>query len=214
MIENRLWNSVTLLTSGRVLVIGGRSNCKGEPCVLASAELYDPSTERWTYAGRLKVPRVIDRVALLLNGKVLVAGGYNDSGPLLSCELFEPNSGPSPFVRRHMIIPGDSLNPWPWRVDPAMSNNAAPPTLQAPLVQMVSPIILTDSAILPSGRFQFMFTNTPGMSFTVFGTTNLGEPSVNWIARGGPVEILPGRYQFTDPHATIASQWFYYVRSP
>ncbi len=213
MIERRLWNSVTLLPSGKVLVIGGSSTCNGEYCVLATTELYDPATETWTAAGSLTTPRVIDHVALLLNGKVLVAGGYNRSGKLTECELFEPDPGPPPVPARLPTLTR-SIARLTGAAIPS-SNTVSPVAVATTsLAVRVTEIILTDSARLPNGAFQFTFTNSPGMSFTVLGTTNLGEPVENWQARGGPVEILPGRYQFTDPHATNSVQWFYRVRSP
>jgi hypothetical protein len=213
MIERRQWNSVTLLPSGKVLVIGGSSRCNGEYCVLASTELYDPATEKWTAAGSLTTPRVIDHVALLLNGKVLVAGGYNRSGLLTSCELFEPDAGPAPLPVSRTTSPVSNLAAS--GTTTLSGDNVASMTKPVESVTArVTEIILTDSARLPNGSFQFTFNNPPGLSFTVFGTTNLAEPVENWQARGGPVEILPGRYQFTDLHATNSVQWFYRVRSP
>lgn len=212
MIERRQWNSVTLLPSGKVLIIGGSSMCNGEYCVLASTELYDPATETWTAAGSLTTPRVVDHVALLLNEKVLVAGGYNRSGRLTSCELFEPDAGPAPVTVRATILPRSSQRAAD--ITKPSSNVYSADTLVGRISKSVTPILLTDSCRLPNGMFQFTFTNTPGLSFTVFGTTNLAEPIESWVPRGGPVEILPGRYQFTDPHATNSVRWFFRVRSP
>ena len=52
MTEARTWPSATLLSDGRVLVVGG----SGDGC-LASAELYDPTTGSWTATGSLGSPR-------------------------------------------------------------------------------------------------------------------------------------------------------------
>jgi hypothetical protein len=76
------------------------------------------------------------------------------------------------------------------------------------------PTILTLSEKLGNGTFQFLFTNTPGASFSVFGTTNASLPSSNWTALGGVVETAPGQFQFTDSQATNNPQRFYRVRSP
>lgn len=78
----------------------------------------------------------------------------------------------------------------------------------------VPPIILTNPALLPGGAFQLGFTNVPGLSFTVFATTNAGLPFTNWMRLGAVTEVSPGQFQFTDSQATTDAQRFYRVRSP
>ena len=68
---------MTLLSDGRVLVAGGRSD--------TSAEIYDPTTGTFTATGSMTVVRTGPTATLLGNGKVLVAGG-NDLG---SAELYQ-----------------------------------------------------------------------------------------------------------------------------
>jgi outer membrane protein assembly factor BamB len=79
----------------------------------------------------------------------------------------------------------------------------------------VAPIILTNLAFGPGGgAFQLGFSNVPGMSFTVFGTTNVALPTANWTRLGGVTETSPGQFQFTDVQAANNDQRFYRVRSP
>src|SRR6266496_1292085 len=52
--------------------------------------MIDPS---WTATGNLGTPRDSHTATLLPSGKVLVAGGFNDSGPLSSAELYDPMAG-------------------------------------------------------------------------------------------------------------------------
>jgi N-acetylneuraminic acid mutarotase len=78
----------TLLGNGKVLVAGGYGNG-----YLASAELYDPSTNTWSSAGSMADGRQYFTATLLANGKVLVAGGrgYGTiTGSLASAELYDP----------------------------------------------------------------------------------------------------------------------------
>jgi hypothetical protein len=89
--------TATLLADGRVLVSGGTSGqdeASGDPThVLASAELFDPETERFSRTGSMTEPRTTHTATLLRNGLVLVAGGWGNSNPLASAELYDPVAG-------------------------------------------------------------------------------------------------------------------------
>jgi hypothetical protein len=67
---------------------------------------------------------------------------------------------------------------------------------------------------LAGGGFQFSFTNTPGVSYTVLVSTNLSLPLSNWSVLGAPIEYPSGHFQFTDTQGTGGLQQFYLVRSP
>ena len=78
----------------------------------------------------------------------------------------------------------------------------------------VAPIVLTNVATLTDGSFTFSFTNVPGMSFTVYGTTNLAQPFNNWSQLGPAIEIAPGQFQFTNSTMLGNPIQFYRVTSP
>jgi hypothetical protein len=78
----------------------------------------------------------------------------------------------------------------------------------------VAPILLTSPTLPPGGAFRFSFTNTPGVSFSVLGTTDLSLPYANWTPLGSATEVSAGQFQFTDPQATSNLNRFYRVRSP
>ena len=67
---------------------------------------------------------------------------------------------------------------------------------------------------LAGGGFQFSFTNTPGVSYTVLVSTNLTAPLSNWTVLGAPIESPAGHFQFTDTSGTGGGQQFFRVRSP
>jgi N-acetylneuraminic acid mutarotase len=75
MVTGRAEHTATLLPDGKVLVAGGVADSQ-EHTVLASAELYDPMTDKWSATGSMTTPRSWHTATLLRNGKVLVAGGY------------------------------------------------------------------------------------------------------------------------------------------
>ena len=95
--EARVFHTATLLPNGKVLVVGGH-RANSSPIlfgpVLASAELFDPVTQQWTLVGSLKGARASHTATLLPNGKVLVAGGFNQQlqSTLASAELFDPGT--------------------------------------------------------------------------------------------------------------------------
>ena len=76
------------------------------------------------------------------------------------------------------------------------------------------PMSLTSAARLPTGEFQFSFTNSPNLTFTAFGSTNLTLPLSNWTLLGAVLEATPGHFQFTDSQATNLARCFYRVSSP
>ena len=88
MTTARAYHTATLLSDGRVLVAGG---FPGGNAVLASAELYDPSSGTFSPAGSMTTARRSDTATLLSDGLVLIAGGFpGGSTGLSSAELYQP----------------------------------------------------------------------------------------------------------------------------
>jgi hypothetical protein len=71
------------MANGEFLVAAG----VGTSGLLSSAEVYDPTTNAFSATGSMITARFLPGVAVLSNGQVLVAGGYN-SGVLASAELY------------------------------------------------------------------------------------------------------------------------------
>jgi N-acetylneuraminic acid mutarotase len=68
-----------------VLVVGGLDATS----TLASAEIYHPQSESWSSAGSMSFARAAFGIAVLVDGRVLVCGGFNPTGPpLRSAELY------------------------------------------------------------------------------------------------------------------------------
>ena len=86
----RQGHTATLLPNGKVLVVGGYGGTGAAGSCLASAELYNPTTNTWSSAGDMATPREHHTATLLQNGRVLVAGGENLNGQLAWAELYDP----------------------------------------------------------------------------------------------------------------------------
>ncbi len=90
-------HTATLLTSGKVLVVGGYrfyGNYRSSTLIpLATVEIYDPVTGVWSSASALSTPRADHKATLLPNRKVLVAGGLSNDGRLASTEMYDSTSG-------------------------------------------------------------------------------------------------------------------------
>ena len=101
----RTYFTATLLPNGKVLVTGGDpdpASGGSVPGATATAELYDPSTGRWSMTGSMAFPRSLHTATLLPNGKVLVAGGSApgpafggtvQSAATATAELYDPATG-------------------------------------------------------------------------------------------------------------------------
>jgi len=88
MTTPRFGHVAALLLDGRILVAGGYGSNK----ILASAELYDPATGRFSPTGAMSAPRAAITAVRLADGRVLVAGG-DSPGALASAELYDPRTG-------------------------------------------------------------------------------------------------------------------------
>ena len=93
----RGWGSTaTLLRGGKVLLTGGGrfSGCDVS-CNLATAELFDPSSNTFTAVNNMTTRRAGANAIMLQNGDVLIVGGDDPSGGehVASAELYHPSTG-------------------------------------------------------------------------------------------------------------------------
>ena len=91
MVNPRTSHTATLLPDGTVLLTGGTVLDSGSNAAGQSAELYDAVTRSFTPTGSMAVPREGHTATLLLNGKVLVVGGFTDA-PGATAELYDPST--------------------------------------------------------------------------------------------------------------------------
>jgi len=92
-------HSATLLADGRVLLAGGDTQREEGPDPGPTWEIWDPGANRVTGSGSLASAHEWHGAARLLDGRVLLAGGYRTvDGKTVatqSCELFDPRTGTS-----------------------------------------------------------------------------------------------------------------------
>lgn len=95
-----------LLDSGKVLIAGGWPGVAvcGD-CGFNSAELYDPTTNLWSYTGSMNEVRRQAIYIKLLNGKVLAISGVSGNhAPLYTTEIYDP-------LTEQWAYTGNVLNP-------------------------------------------------------------------------------------------------------
>ena len=103
----RMFNVAALLQNGMVLIAGGR-NATG---ILSSAELYDPSAGTFTPTTvPMTTPREGSDIwltpsAVLNDGSVLIAGGYDGANILSTADLFSPPSQAFTATTGNMTTP-------------------------------------------------------------------------------------------------------------
>jgi hypothetical protein len=87
----RFGHTAALLSNGEVLIAGGESLQANATVDLATAELYNPATGKFTPTGNLVIGRESAIAVTLNNGTVLVAGGYQyPTGFLQEAEIYDP----------------------------------------------------------------------------------------------------------------------------
>jgi hypothetical protein len=94
MKASRQAQTATLLPDGRVLIAGGLQQSASTWDQLSSTELYDPGTGAFSPRGSMGDARYEGTATLLVDGRVLIAGGTeitNSGGVgLTSAVLYEP----------------------------------------------------------------------------------------------------------------------------
>ena len=97
--------SSTICTVTTARAGSDRATMSPKPTVVNTATVSDPiyrgsatnmliiTPNLWSSTGLMSVPREYHPATLLLNGKVLVAGGGGQNGPLDSAELYDPGTG-------------------------------------------------------------------------------------------------------------------------
>jgi hypothetical protein len=97
MAISRFAHTATLLPNGKVLAAGGDHIAPPGGPDQTPSELYEPATGTWTVTGALNQERFQHTATLLLNGDVLVAGGFVRGTiypiALGSAEVYSPSSG-------------------------------------------------------------------------------------------------------------------------
>ncbi|HCC49074.1 MAG TPA: hypothetical protein DEQ38_13305 [Elusimicrobia bacterium] len=81
MVSPRTGHAAVLLHSGRIFVTGGRRGNLANTAWIYEPmnEMYDPETDTWTPVSALKTGRINHTATVLNNGKIMIAGGFNDS---------------------------------------------------------------------------------------------------------------------------------------
>ena len=91
METRRSGHTATPLRNGKVLIAGGMVR-NGE--FVAEAELYDPTTGKFSPAGQMMSPRVGHTATLLPDGRVLIAGGSARAYQNVArAEIYDPATG-------------------------------------------------------------------------------------------------------------------------
>jgi hypothetical protein len=86
----RMYHTATRLLDGRVLVAGstGAMGCLYQLPALNTAEIYDPTSDRWATVAPMNHARWLAAATLMSDGRVLVIGSPYDS----SMEIYDPES--------------------------------------------------------------------------------------------------------------------------
>ena len=177
MAEARSMHVAALLPNGRVLVAGGGDPTCITGCSIeksASAELYDPATGTWSPTASMNHMRLHFAAARLLDGRVLVSGGYDGSCDETSCgigvwnnaEVYDPvaqtwtptadpdegRAGHTMTVLddRRVLVAGGGLND---NSNPLRTAEIFDPTtgLWAPAGEMSTPRVMHASTLLGDG---------------------------------------------------------------
>lgn len=227
----RFQHTATLLLDGTVLLIGGadieafyqpdatpREVGAGDSA-LATADVYDPQTDRFEPVGELNEARWGHSATLLRDGRVLVLGGFDASGAALdSAEIYEPDARTfRPFARlkharglhtatllpdERVLVLGGSL---------AAGVEEAVPELEACLPEKQACVELGSTALLALGHAALLGASgqvdvlSPLLDEGGLPLSAQFEPSTDQLeVHEFPADAIAGPEGFTDADATSA----------
>lgn len=104
MNAERAAHTATLLPDGKVLIAGGFREEGTSEVAISSAEIFDPATNTFTPTNDLNEPRNGHTATLLPNGKVLLAGGWNQHGRTATAEVYDPQTGAFEYTGSLMAL--------------------------------------------------------------------------------------------------------------
>ncbi len=90
MAEARAAHQASALPNGPVLITGG---CRDGGCrpILASAEVYDPTTRSFEPTAPMNTPRAGHAAVTLEDGRVLIVGGWTGTEATPTAEVYDPS---------------------------------------------------------------------------------------------------------------------------
>ncbi|MFZ0308533.1 MAG: kelch repeat-containing protein, partial [Candidatus Sulfotelmatobacter sp.] len=98
--------TMTLLSSGQVLLAGGENCTSATSCTaLNAAEIYDPVARTFTATGSLNAARLNASAVALSSGMVLIAGGFNGTNYPPTGELYDPIAGTFSNTATNLNVP-------------------------------------------------------------------------------------------------------------
>jgi hypothetical protein len=195
-----------MLPNGKVIVVGGYNSTN----YVSVSEVYDPATGVWTNTGPLFTLRVEPSLTALPNGKMLIAGGWVNSGVYNyqnSAELYDAGLGfsgasqpviaaiPSPFVISNALqITGSKFRGVSEASDSASQSSPTDfPILQLRNFENEQTVFLTPTNWSTNVFASVPVTNFPlGYAFaTVFANGISSTSSVVQLAATVPVGLKP-----------------------
>jgi hypothetical protein len=193
MSTNREAGVQVTLGNGKALVAGGTDGTN----ILASAEIFDPSTGVWTLTGSLGTARQYSAGVVLKSGKVLVVGGVDaTNNTLASAELYDPSTGKwsstgtrnggvtlkdnSPGSPQQTIAATGTGEPYAFAVSPSsitfpseLPGNSSPPVAVTVSNDANTPVTINNNISIAPNDGTFTQTNNcpatlqPGQSCTI-----------------------------------------------